>query len=252
MENAGGAKVLGADRKCIIMWLCDVEKLKSKINANPKLSKAKQVHAGVIASTADIEEALDDYNDEQRKQHRGCGSKEVMNKLLELKPDALGGLPATARPEEALAFRDKFKCWYQHFPKRRGFSIRRGTSVNQTLPTGNEGMAWATLRKLRKALVERAGDIYARPNPPASGESPIKWENLSPAQLESVTAEVLGELGNMDQTPIQHKMPVETTLEKRGAKYARNSTGGESVIILRFFPMACCADLMLCCFLYLL
>ena len=29
------------------------------------------------------------------------------------------------------------------------------------------------------------------------------------------------ELGNMDQTPIQHEMPVETTLEKRGAKDAR-------------------------------
>ena len=103
----------------------------------------------MTASTADNEEALDDYTNEQRKQHRGCGSKEIMNKLLELKPDALGGLPATARPEEALAFSDKFKCWYQRFRKRREFSIRRRTSVGQTLPTGHEGMAWATLMKLR-------------------------------------------------------------------------------------------------------
>ena len=78
-------------------------------------------------------------------------------------------------------------------------------------------MAWVTLMKLRKALVERAGEIYARRNPPASGESPIKWEDLSPAQLESVTAEVFENLDNMDQTPIQHEIPVETTLEKRGA-----------------------------------
>ena len=85
-----------------MMWLRDEEKLKSKINANPKLSKAKQVYAGVTASTADIEEALEDYINDQRKQHRGCGSKEVVNKLLELKPDALSGLPATARPQEAL------------------------------------------------------------------------------------------------------------------------------------------------------
>ena len=91
MGNAGAAKVLGVDRKRIIMWLRNEEKLKSKINANPKPSKAKQVHAGVTASTADIKEALDDYINEQRKQHRGCGSKEVMNKLLELKSDALGG-----------------------------------------------------------------------------------------------------------------------------------------------------------------
>ena len=52
-------------------------------------------------------------------------------------------------------------------------------------------MAWATLLiKLRKALVEHAGEIYARRNPPASGENPIKGEDLSPAQLESVTAEM--------------------------------------------------------------
>ena len=107
------------------MWLRDKEKLKSKINANPKLTKVKRVHAGVTASTADIEEVLNDYINK----HRGCGSNEVMNKLLELKPDTLGGLPATARPEEALASSDKFKCWYQRFRKRRGFSIRRRTSV---------------------------------------------------------------------------------------------------------------------------
>ena len=51
-------------------------------------------------------------------------------------------------------------------------------------------MAWATLMKMRKALVEHTGEIYARRNPPASGENPIKGEDLSPAQLESVTAEM--------------------------------------------------------------
>ena len=172
-----------------------------------------------------------------------------MSKLLELNPDALDELPATARPKESLAFSDKFKCWYQRFRKRRGSSI---TSVGQKLPTGQEGMAWATLMKLRKALVERAGEIDARRNQPASGETPIKEEDLSAAQLESVTAEVLKDLGNMDQTPIQHEMRVETTLEKRGAKDARISTGGESVTVVRFYPMTCCADLMLCCYLYFL
>ena len=50
--------------------------------------------------------------------------------------------------------------------------------------------------------MERAGEIYARCNPPTSGESPIKGEDLSPAQLESGTAEVFEELSNVDQTPI--------------------------------------------------
>ena len=206
----------------------------------------------MTASTADIEEALDDSINEQRTQHRGCGSEKVMNKLLELKPDALGVLPATARPEEALAFSDKSKSWYQRFRKRCGSTIRRRTSVGQKLPTGHEGMARATSMKLRKALMERAGEIHARRNPPSSGESPIKGEDLSPTQLESMTAEVFEELGNTDQTPIQHEMPVETALEKRGAKNGRVSREDESVTLLRFFPMMCYEDLMLCLFLYLL
>ena len=50
------------------------------------------------------------------------------------------------------------------------------------------------------------------------------------------------ELGNMDQTPVQHEMPVETTLEKRGAKDARISTRGESSVdpsIPRLFVDSC-------------
>ena len=42
-----------------------------------------------------------------------------------------------------------------------------------------------------------------------------------------MTPEVFGELGIMDQTPVQQQMPVETTLEKRGAKDAHISTEGE-------------------------
>ena len=43
----------------------------------------------------------------------------------------------------------------------------------------------------------------------------MKGEDLTSEQLESVAAEVFEELGNMDQTPVQHEIPVETTLEKR-------------------------------------
>ncbi|CAN0061695.1 unnamed protein product, partial [Pylaiella littoralis] len=87
--------------------------------------------------------------------------------------------------------------WYQRFRRRKGFSIRRRTSVGQKLPTGYEGMA------------------------------PIKGEDLTAAQLKSVEAEVFEELGNMDQTPVQQEMAVETTLEETGAKDARIATGGE-------------------------
>ena len=88
-----------------------------------------------------------------------------MNKLLKIKPDALGGLPANATPKEAEEFRARFNNRYQRFCRRRMFNSRRRTSVGQTLPTGHEGMAWATLTKLRKVLVERAGETYAERNP---------------------------------------------------------------------------------------
>lgn len=68
--------------------------------------------------------------------------------------------------EEALALNRKFKCWYQRFRKRRGFSIRGRTSEGQKLSKGHEGVAWATLIRLRKALLERAGEIYSKRNPP--------------------------------------------------------------------------------------
>ena len=92
------------------------------VGTTPKVSRAKSINAGKEASTADIDQALE-YINEQRKEHRGCGSAEVMNKLLEIKPDALGGLPAIATPKEAEEFRDRFNNWYQRFHMRRQFSI---------------------------------------------------------------------------------------------------------------------------------
>lgn len=65
----------------------------------------------------------------------------MLNKLLELKSDALGDLPVTATPDETAKFNQKFGSWYQRFRRRRGFSIRRRTSLGQRLPTGHDGMA---------------------------------------------------------------------------------------------------------------
>ncbi|CAB1107081.1 unnamed protein product [Ectocarpus sp. CCAP 1310/34] len=197
--NSGAAKVLGVDRRRVITWIGEEATMKKLVKEKPKLSKAKSIHVGMAPTTAEVEQDLEDCINEQ--------------------------LAASAG--EILAFRTKFKNWYHCFRERHGFSIRRRTSVGQKLPTGYEGLAFATLMKLRTALLERAGEIYARRNPPASGESPIKGKDLTPAQLESVAAKVFEELGNMDQTPVQQEMPVETTLEKRGVKDARISTGGK-------------------------
>ncbi|CAB1103827.1 unnamed protein product [Ectocarpus sp. CCAP 1310/34] len=137
--NTGAAKVLGVSKKRIIAWVKEEGKLKGLIQAKPKLSKAKSLNVGVAASTADVDQALEDYINEKRKQHRGCGNAEVMNKLLEIKADALGGLGPTATTEEALQFRNKFNGWYKRFRARRGHSIRRRTSVGQNSHNGADG-----------------------------------------------------------------------------------------------------------------
>ena len=80
-------------------------KLKGWVGTTPRVSRAKSLNAGKEASNADVDQALEDYINEQRNEHRGCGSAEVMNKLLEITPDALGGLPANATPKEAEEFR---------------------------------------------------------------------------------------------------------------------------------------------------
>ena len=74
--NHGAAKVLGVDKKRIVTWVKEEEKLKGMIAIKPKLSSAKSLHAGVAASTADIDQALENYINDQRKQRHGCGYKQ--------------------------------------------------------------------------------------------------------------------------------------------------------------------------------
>ena len=72
--NHGAAKVLGVNKRRIIEWVQEEEKLKGKMKANPKVSNAKTLHAGGVASTVDVGQDLEDYINEQRKQHLGCGT----------------------------------------------------------------------------------------------------------------------------------------------------------------------------------
>ena len=161
-------------KKRIIEWVKAEAKLKGLVGTTPKVSRAKSLNAGKEASTADVDQALEDYINEQRKEHRGCGSAEVMNNLLDITPDALGALHANATTKEAEGFRARFNNWYQCFRRRRHFCIRRRTSVGQTLPTGHEGMSWATRTKVRKApgsalVRSRAQSICTRREPQAGG-----------------------------------------------------------------------------------
>ena len=78
--NHRAARVLGVAKKCI-EWVNAEAKRKGLVGTTPKVSRAKLLNAGKEASTADVDQALEDYINAQRKEHRGCGSAEVMNKL---------------------------------------------------------------------------------------------------------------------------------------------------------------------------
>ena len=53
-------------------------KLKGLVGTTPKVSRAKSLNAGIKASTPHVDQALEDYIDGQRKEHRGCGRAKAM------------------------------------------------------------------------------------------------------------------------------------------------------------------------------
>ena len=125
-----------------------------------RAGEIRKMHPGRKTSTAEVEEELCEYINIQRKQHLGVGRREVLNKLVELKPDALGGRPKADNPEEVEKIDYRVNKWYSGFRIKHNFSIRRSTSVGQELSEGFEEKAWATLMKIRAANVKRAAAIH--------------------------------------------------------------------------------------------
>ena len=50
-------------------------KFKGMVGTTSKVSRAKSLDAGKEASTADVDQALEDYYNEQRNEHRGCAKR---------------------------------------------------------------------------------------------------------------------------------------------------------------------------------
>ena len=67
MGNHGAARLFGVAKKRVIEWVKAEEKLKGLIETTPKVFRAKSFNAGKEASTADVDQALEDYINEQRK-----------------------------------------------------------------------------------------------------------------------------------------------------------------------------------------
>lgn len=95
--------------------------------------------------------------------------------------------------------------WLQRFMARHGFSMRRRTTMCQRLPDAYE----------EKLLNFQRYVIGLR-----------KERNY-----------LLSQLGNADQTPVYFEMPMDTTLEKKGAKSVSVLTGGNTK--LRCTVMLC-------------
>ena len=62
--NSGASKVLKVDRARIVEWVRK-EQLRGKVSPTPEPAKARQVHPGSKPPTANIEEALVDYVNDQ-------------------------------------------------------------------------------------------------------------------------------------------------------------------------------------------
>ena len=65
MGNHGAARGFGVAKKRVIEWVKAEEKLKGLVETTPKVSRAKSFNAGKEASTADVDQALEDYINEQ-------------------------------------------------------------------------------------------------------------------------------------------------------------------------------------------
>ena len=66
MGNHGAARVLGVAKKRIIELMKAEAKLKGLVGTTPKVSRVKSLNAGKEASTADVDQALEDYINSQR------------------------------------------------------------------------------------------------------------------------------------------------------------------------------------------
>ena len=139
--------MLDVDKKRIIDWSKKEAELDKEAKKSKRAGKIRKLHPGRKASITEVEEELCEYINIQRKQNLGMGKREVLNKLMEFKPDALGGLPKSDNPEEVEKNYHRVNKRYSGFHKRYNFSIRRRTSVGQKLPEGFEGKVWATLIK---------------------------------------------------------------------------------------------------------
>ena len=85
------------DRKRTISWVQDEDKIKALVKVQPKRAGAKSLNAGLQASII-MWNKHSWTTSTSSVRSTAAVEKEVMKKVLELKPDALGVFSATATP----------------------------------------------------------------------------------------------------------------------------------------------------------
>ena len=115
VDRTSATKMIGVATKRIIEWSKQEAELGKEAKKYKRAGQIRKIHPGRQASTDEVEEELCEYIDIQPKQHLGVGRREILNKLMELKPDALGGLPKGDNPEEVKSFDHRVNKWYSAF-----------------------------------------------------------------------------------------------------------------------------------------
>lgn len=190
--NMSAQRKFGVSEKSVRYWRNQKSKLSS-------CSARKTSFRGRRAVHPELEEKVADFVREYRARSLPVTTEVIRTKAIEL-------------AREAGLSREQFKgsiFWVRRFMRRKGFALRRRTSICQKLPEAYE----EKLLDFQRYVI----------------------------RLRQQHGYMAGQIGNADETPVWFDMPSATTVAERGAKQVKLlSTGSEHS---RFTVMlACTAD----------
>lgn len=190
--NMAAQRQFGVSEKCVRYWRAQKGELL-------KCKPCKTSFRGRSAVYPQLEDTLADFVREQRARSLPVTAHTIRCKAVELAREA--GLSS-----------EEFRApasWVRRFMRRKGFSLRRRTSICQKLPVEFE-------------------------------DKMVSFQRFV-IRLREENNYMMGQIGNADETPVWFDMPSSTTITERGTKDVKLlSTGNEHS---RFTVMlACTAD----------